>query len=76
MLLYASAIIGGTAFMNNRKPMDLKLPMIIYNAFQVIYSAYVFKEILISAYLGDYHITCSVLDTSTNPVAMRVCYYH
>lgn len=72
MLFYASAIIGGTAFMKNRKPMDLKLSMIIYNAFQVIYSAYVFKEILISAYLGDYHIKCSVLDTSKNPVAMRV----
>lgn len=66
-------ISGGTHYMKNRKPFQLKSVLIIYNTFQVLYSVYVCKEVFISAYLGDYHLMCANLDTSRSANSMRVC---
>lgn len=73
---YALIVIGGTCYMKNREPLKLKLVLIIYNTFQVLYSIYVCKEVFISAYLGNYKMRCTDLDISRNIIPMRVCLYY
>lgn len=41
----------GPEIMKNRKPFDLKNPIIIYNGVQVILSAYVFYTVSFNMYL-------------------------
>lgn len=66
-------VSGGTYYMKNRKPFQLKTILIIYNTFQVLYSVYICKEVFISAYLGNYNLMCANLDASRSANSMRVC---
>lgn len=69
---YGLLIVGGKRFMKNRKPMDLKRLLVVYNFFQVMYSAYIFMEVLTSTYLGNYKWHCNAFDKSRSVSAMRV----
>lgn len=58
--------------MAKRQAFSLKYILLFYNAFQVCLSAYMFYELSISAYLAGYDLRCQPVDTSSDPVAMRV----
>ena len=44
-LYVLASMVWGPQFMKNRKPLTLKKPMLIYNAFQVALSFYMFIEV-------------------------------
>lgn len=58
--------------MNNRKPFDLKGPMIVYNGFQVILSAFICKEMVVRAYLLNYKLSCAEITDRTDKNVERV----
>ncbi|CAG5102334.1 Similar to AAEL008004: Elongation of very long chain fatty acids protein AAEL008004 (Aedes aegypti) [Cotesia congregata] len=68
---YFSKVMG-PKLMENRKPFSLKRTMIIYNLFQVIFSAWLFYEGLASGWWNDYSFRCQPVDYSTNPKALRM----
>ena len=46
-LTYVFAVkVVGPKFMENRKPYDLKNFLVIYNAFQVVFSTFIFSEVI------------------------------
>lgn len=59
--------------MTDRKPFKLRGPLIVYNSFQVIFSAYICKEIFMSAYLGGYKLSCTDYDLTPTKLNLRVC---
>lgn len=63
---------AGPRYMRDKKPYELKYPMILYNVGQVIISLYLFYEALISGWLFDYSYTCQPVDYSDNPKALRM----
>ncbi|CAB3377380.1 very long chain fatty acid elongase AAEL008004-like [Cloeon dipterum] len=71
--LYTVLILGPT-LMDNRKPFKLREVLIVYNAAQVIYSAAMFYEHLMSGWLFDYSYSCQPVDYSLSPVAMRMAH--
>lgn len=63
----------GPRLMKNRKPMTgLRTIMMAYNAFQVVYSAWVFYEAGVSGWFGHYSFICQTCDFSNNPRAIRM----
>ncbi|XP_054082122.1 elongation of very long chain fatty acids protein AAEL008004 isoform X3 [Zeugodacus cucurbitae] len=63
----------GPRLMENRKPFHLQNTLIIYNAVQVIFSAWLFYEIAISGWLtGHYNFRCQPVDYSNNPRTLRM----
>ena len=58
--------------MEKRHALTLKYLMFIYNAFQISLSAYMFYEFLVTAVLSRYDLTCQPIDTSMDPLALRV----
>ncbi|XP_008554189.1 elongation of very long chain fatty acids protein AAEL008004 [Microplitis demolitor] len=62
----------GPKFMENRKPFSLRRIMIVYNLFQVIFSAWLFYEGLASGWWNDYSFRCQPVDYSRNPKALRM----
>jgi len=58
--------------MANRKPMDLRQILVIYNLFQTIFSAWIFYEYLQSGWLSHYSLKCQPVDYSNSPLAMRM----
>lgn len=62
--------------MKNRIGFQLRTLLITYNCFQVILSTYIFKEVLVSAYLSKYQFKCSEIDKNNKDLAIRVnCKY-
>ncbi|KAK3913334.1 Elongation of very long chain fatty acids protein [Frankliniella fusca] len=62
----------GPRIMANRKPFDLRNVLIAYNAFQVIFSSWLFYEACDGGWLNGYSLRCEPVDYSTTPEAMRV----
>ncbi|XP_049781491.1 elongation of very long chain fatty acids protein AAEL008004 isoform X1 [Schistocerca nitens] len=62
----------GPRLMENRKPFELKNLLIAYNFFQVIFSAWLFYECLMSGWLTEYSFRCQPIDYSDNPLAVRI----
>ncbi|GLV34337.1 uncharacterized protein CBL_00265 [Carabus blaptoides fortunei] len=63
----------GPKIMENRKPMQFKNTLIIYNLFQVIFSAWLFYEIGMSGWFtGFYSYRCQPVDHSNHPSTMRM----
>lgn len=70
--VYAVKVLG-PKLMENRKPFQLKNALIVYNLFQMVFSAWLFYEIGMSGWLtGDYSIRCQPVDYSDRPQAMRM----
>ena len=59
--------------MATRAAFQLKYSLLVYNAFQISLSTYMFYEFFMSAYLAGYDLSCQPVDTSMNPLALRVC---
>lgn len=72
MVTYFTLVIYGPRWMKDRKPFQLKWLLIVYNGFQVALSSYMFYEFLVSAYLSGYNLTCQPLDSSMDPLSLRM----
>ncbi|XP_043984651.1 elongation of very long chain fatty acids protein 1b [Gambusia affinis] len=62
----------GPRIMANRKPFQLKEPMIVYNFFLVALSVYIVYEFLMSGWATTYTWRCDPIDTSNSPEALRM----
>ncbi|XP_017847072.1 elongation of very long chain fatty acids protein AAEL008004 isoform X1 [Drosophila busckii] len=63
----------GPRLMENRKPFHLQNFLVIYNASQVVFSAWLFYEIGVSGWLtGHYSFRCQPVDYSNNPRTLRM----
>ncbi|XP_068248150.1 very long chain fatty acid elongase 7-like isoform X2 [Palaemon carinicauda] len=73
-LIYIFAVTYvGPNFMKNRKPMSgLRSLMMLYNAIQVVYSAWLFYESGMGGWFGHYKLFCELCDFSNSPMAIRM----
>ncbi|GLV46212.1 ELOVL fatty acid elongase 7 [Carabus blaptoides fortunei] len=62
----------GPKLMENRKPFELKKTIIAYNAFQVIFSMWLFFEACTGGWLTTYSYRCQPVDFSMDPMALRM----
>ena len=62
----------GPGFMRDRPAYQLRRTLVVYNAAQVAFSAYLFYESLMGGWLGHYSFRCQPVDYSDNPLANRV----
>ncbi|XP_017769545.1 PREDICTED: elongation of very long chain fatty acids protein AAEL008004-like [Nicrophorus vespilloides] len=68
---YFSKVLG-PKIMENRKPLNLRNVLIVYNCVQTIFSAWIFYEYLMSGWWGSYSFRCQPVDYSTSDMAMRM----
>lgn len=72
-LTYAFVVkIAGPKFMEKRKPFELKRTLLIYNAIQVVFSAWLFREALYAGWFSTYSFRCQPVDYSWSDHALRV----
>ncbi|XP_049305022.1 elongation of very long chain fatty acids protein AAEL008004 isoform X2 [Bactrocera dorsalis] len=64
----------GPRLMENRKPFQLQNTLIIYNAAQVIFSAWLFYECLMGGWWGHYSFRCQPVDYSDDPTTKRIAF--
>ncbi|CAI5777370.1 elongation of very long chain fatty acids protein 1 [Podarcis lilfordi] len=62
----------GPRIMANRKPLNLRKFMIVYNSSMVALSLYIVYEFLMSGWLTGYTWRCDPVDQSQNPMALRM----
>ncbi|XP_072108677.1 elongation of very long chain fatty acids protein 7a isoform X2 [Mobula birostris] len=77
ILLYDEWIkdaVFGPKFMENRKPLNLKQVMIVYNFSMVIFSKYMCYEFLMSGWATGYTFRCDIVDYSRSPQALRMAW--
>ncbi|XP_064624279.1 very long chain fatty acid elongase 7-like isoform X2 [Lineus longissimus] len=77
-VFYILMVKCGPAFMENRKPVNLKFVIIPYNFLLVGLSFYMFYEFLVTAVLSKYSLKCQPVDYSSSPLALRmasVCWW-
>ncbi|XP_040570422.1 LOW QUALITY PROTEIN: very long chain fatty acid elongase 7 [Lepeophtheirus salmonis] len=64
--------VAGPKFMEKREPFQIRGFLILYNLAQVIFSTYIFIEILLAGWLFEYSFRCQPVDYSNNPSAVRM----
>nr|ACO14746.1 Elongation of very long chain fatty acids protein AAEL008004 [Caligus clemensi] len=64
--------VAGPRFMTKREPFQIRGFLIFYNLGQVIFSTYLFIEILLAGWLFEYSFRCQPVDYSNNPSAVRM----
>lgn len=69
---YFTMLYFGQKLMENRSPFQLRKTLIVYNFGQVVFSAYICKEVIVSAYLSKYKFSCSEIDYSNKELTTRV----
>lgn len=77
-VLYLALVFLGPKIMSNRKPVDLKYFIIVYNLALVYLSVYMFYEFLVTSTLAGYSYICQPVDYSSDPLALRmanVCWW-
>jgi elongation of very long chain fatty acids protein 7 len=60
-------IVLGPYLMKNRAPMELKIPMQIYNIFVTLLSAYMFYETAMSGWFTHYSWKCQEVELESDP---------
>jgi len=72
--------VAGPRFMKNREPYNIRTFLIVYNAAQVIISAYIFYWLLQGGWIiGDYSFVCQPVDYSDSrsaKIMMHVSYIY
>lgn len=68
---YFSKVLG-PRMMENKKPLNLRNLLIIYNFLQTAFSSWIFYEYLASGWAGHYSFRCQPVDYSNNPMALRM----
>ncbi|XP_045608802.1 very long chain fatty acid elongase 7 [Procambarus clarkii] len=73
-LLYIAVVTWwGPLYMRSKQPVSgLKRVMIVYNAFQVVFSTWIFYEGGMSGWFNSYKLFCQPCDFSDNPQATRM----
>lgn len=61
------SIVLGPVLMKNRPAIEVKIPMQIYNVFQVIISAYICYEAAMAGWLTHYNPICQAVELDTDP---------
>ncbi|EDX13947.1 elongation of very long chain fatty acids protein 7 [Drosophila simulans] len=72
-------LVIGPLFMRDRKPFQLRRTLVVYNAFQVALSGYMFYEHLMAGWLNYYNLKCQPVDYSDSPSSKRMlnlCYLY
>lgn len=64
--------VAGPNYMKNREPMNIRGFLIVYNLAQVIFSTYIFVELLYAGWWNDYSFRCQPVDYSNDEKALRV----
>ena len=64
--------VAGPNYMKDRKPMNIRGFLVIYNFFQVALSTYIFVELLRNGWGGEYSFRCQPVDYSNDPKALKV----
>ncbi|XP_069675782.1 very long chain fatty acid elongase 2-like [Periplaneta americana] len=72
LVCYFSFLYFGRQFMKSRPAFSLKKVLLTYNVTQILLSCYVFKEVLITAYLSGYNLICQPIDRSLDPLPLRM----
>ncbi|XP_065893144.1 very long chain fatty acid elongase 7-like isoform X2 [Dysidea avara] len=70
--LYLLFVLVGPRIMKNRQPVNVKIPMMIYNLSMVILSYYLFHELLFGMLDANFTFLCDPIDYSNNPKALRL----
>ncbi|GFO18908.1 elongation of very long chain fatty acids protein [Plakobranchus ocellatus] len=71
-LAYFIFVWVSPALMKNRKPMELRRILMVYNLAMVALSSYTFYEFLMSGWLAGYSLGCQPVDYSNSPQALRM----
>ncbi|XP_049844736.1 elongation of very long chain fatty acids protein-like [Schistocerca gregaria] len=66
------AKVVGPRLMRDRKAMQLKVPLVLYNLAQVFFSMWLFYELLMGGWWNRYSFRCQPVDYSNDPVALRM----
>ncbi|KOB68394.1 Elongation of very long chain fatty acids protein [Operophtera brumata] len=61
----------GPAWMNDKKPYELKNTILVYNLIQIIISAYLFYEAFFNVWFKEYNWTCQPVDYSDSPTVTK-----
>lgn len=64
--------ILGPKLMEDRKPFKLRNVLVIYNFIQVLFSLWLFYEACMSGWMTTYSYRCQPVETTTDPLPMRV----
>ncbi|XP_077190235.1 very long chain fatty acid elongase 1 isoform X2 [Paroedura picta] len=73
LLSYSYFVLSlGPRIMANRKPLNLKTFMIVYNFSMVALSIYIVYEFLMAGWLTGYSWRCDLVDFSQDPKALRM----
>ncbi|KAB7499339.1 Elongation of very long chain fatty acids protein [Armadillidium nasatum] len=64
--------VAGPRFMKNRDPFQFRNILVVYNALQVVFSAWIFYELGMSGWFGKYSYRCQPVDYSDDPTAVRM----
>ncbi|XP_060650409.1 elongation of very long chain fatty acids protein AAEL008004 isoform X2 [Drosophila nasuta] len=62
----------GPRLMENRKPLHLQNLLVVYNASQVVFSAWLFYECLMGGWWGAYSFRCQPVDYTDSPTSRRM----
>lgn len=69
----------GPAFMASRAPYKLRIPIIVYNFLQVVFSTWLFYEYGRGGWFHGYSFKCQPVDYSNSDMALRmvnVCWFY
>ncbi|EFA83001.1 GNS1/SUR4 family protein [Heterostelium album PN500] len=67
---YLVFVVVGKKIMANRKPFDLKIPLILHNLILLLISIYITIETAYQAYINDYSLMCNAVDYSDKGIGM------
>ncbi|KAH8388513.1 hypothetical protein KR093_008216 [Drosophila rubida] len=62
----------GPRLMENRKPLHLQNLLVVYNASQVVFSAWLFYECLMGGWWGAYSFRCQPVDYTDSATSRRI----
>ncbi|XP_021373456.1 elongation of very long chain fatty acids protein 7-like [Mizuhopecten yessoensis] len=71
-VLYVIIVQFGPTIMANRKPMEIKNVLLVYNLGMVALSTYIFMEFLLSGWAVGYSLHCQPVDYSNSKAAVRM----
>ncbi|XP_022648846.1 elongation of very long chain fatty acids protein 4-like isoform X1 [Varroa jacobsoni] len=66
---------GGPAFMQNRKPYDLRRVIQIHNLFMVVTNIFFFYKFITNSYLANYSLLCQGMTYATDHNSMEIVHY-
>ncbi|KAG1658195.1 Elongation of very long chain fatty acids protein 4 [Nymphon striatum] len=72
VFLYLLIVIVGPKWMTHRKPVDLKVVLIVYNCIVMLLNLYIGLELFYCSVKRGYSWSCQLVDTSDNIFELRI----